>query len=169
MGNCSSDISREHFISENILREIGRSGGLRISGLPWQEPDEVVAIPPRALSGKSLCGHHNGLLSSLDQLGGRFFRALRTLNEACRSGQPVSDQSQLQFDGNAVERFFLKMLMGGVASGNMRGPKGARVARNPDERVLSWLFDVRGSPPSAGLFLLGELNVPWVVEHDLRA
>jgi hypothetical protein len=34
---------------------------------------------------------------------------------------------------------------------------------------LKRLFGEENSPPSTGLFLSGELNVPWSVEHNFRA
>lgn len=86
LGSCSKKMSREHFISDNFLRQLNRSGGLRVGGLPWQQPGEIDAIPPSALTGKVLCERHNSRLSRLDALAGRFFETLNSIHAACTEG-----------------------------------------------------------------------------------
>jgi hypothetical protein len=142
LGNCSKEISKEHFISRNILEELHQSGGLRVGGMPWNAPGEVVAISPASLAGKVLCRHHNGLLSDLDVLGGRFFRALNSIHAASSGGLSSLLDAVYQFDGNGVERFFLKILLGGVASGNLRGPGGSTATEGPDASLLTHLLQL---------------------------
>jgi hypothetical protein len=169
LGNCSKEISKEHFISRNILDQLHQSGGLRVGGMPWNAPGAVVAISPASLAGKVLCRHHNSLLSDLDVLGGRFFSALNSIH-AASSGSPSSLRNAVyQFDGNGIERFFLKILLGGVASGNLRGPGGTTATHDFDASLLRRLFGEDAFLPPTGMFLLGELNVPWLVEQPLQA
>lgn len=169
LGNCSEEISKEHFISRNILEELHQSGGLRVGGVPWNAPGEVAAISPASLAGKVLCRHHNGLLSDLDDLGGRFFRTLNSIHAASSGGLSSSLDAVYKFDGNAIERFFLKVLLGGVASGNLRGPGGTAVTDGFDAPIVRRLFGKEAFPPSTGMYLLGEMNVPWLVEQPLQA
>jgi hypothetical protein len=169
LGNCSKEISKEHFISRNILEELHQSGGLRVGGMPWNAPGAVVAISPTSLAGKVLCRHHNSLLSDLDVLGGRFFKALNSIHAASSGGLSSLRDAVYQFDGNGVERFFLKILLGGVASGNLRGPGGTTATQGFDASLLRRLFGEEAFPPATGMFLLGELNVPWLVEQPLQA
>jgi len=169
LGNCSKEISKEHFISRNILEELHQSGGLRVGGMPWNSPGAAVAVSPASLAGKVLCRHHNGLLSDLDVLGGHFFRALNAIHAASTGGQSSVLAAVYEFDGNGVERFFLKILLGGVASGNLRGPDGTIVREGFDKSLLRRLFGEETFPSPTGLYLLGELSVPWLIEQPLQA
>jgi hypothetical protein len=159
---------REHFISDNFLRELNRSGGLRVGGLPWQKPGDVAAIPPSAMTGKILCDRHNSRLSSLDALAGQFFGTLNAIHAACTDGGPAASALSLQIDGHDLERVFLKILLGGAASGNLRGPGGAFLGANVDTLFLKVLFGERELSAPAGLYLLGEPNRPWLVERDIE-
>src|SRR4051812_41419031 len=44
LGGCSSKISREHYLSENILKELNEAGGLWVGGLPWLKSGSSIAI-----------------------------------------------------------------------------------------------------------------------------
>ena len=70
--NCSTKISREHYISQAILDQFPV---LTVSGLPWQQAGEAPQFAPRALTANVLCTRHNSPLSPLDTLAARAFPA----------------------------------------------------------------------------------------------
>jgi hypothetical protein len=121
------------------------------------------------MTGKVLCDRHNSRLSSLDALAGRFFGTLNSIHAACTEGVPAPVAlPPLEIDGHKLERVFLKILLGGVASGNLRGPAGAFLGASLDVLLLKVLFGERELPAPAGLFLLGETNRPWLVERHIE-
>lgn len=168
LGNCSKILSREHYISKSFLTELNLSGGLRVGGLPWQKPEEVCAISPNALAGNILCKDHNSRLGKLDDLAGPFFKALNAIHAACTDGRRLPNDSRLEIDGNHFERVLLKILLGGLASGNLRGPGGTLFGTDLDLPILEVLFGEKEFPPSTGMFLLGQLNEPWGVERHIE-
>lgn len=74
----------------------------------------------------------------------------------------------LEVDGHDLERVFLKIVLGGAASGNLRGPGGTPLGAGLDVPVLRVLFGERDLPPSVGLFLMGQPNAPWLVERHIE-
>jgi hypothetical protein len=166
-GDCKDGLSKEHFISKNILEEIHKMGGLRVHGLPWQKPGEALALSPTTLNARVLCKHHNESLSELDQAGGSFFRTLLAMHAACMDGSQIPGDTIYEFDGHKVERFLLKILIGGLVSGNLEGPQGASLKGQPELSTLGALFGEAALPEKSGLFLLGEIKVPWFVGEPM--
>jgi hypothetical protein len=74
----------------------------------------------------------------------------------------------LEIDGNSFERVLLKIFWGGLASGNLRGPGGILFGTDVDLPILKILFGEKDFPRSTGLFLLGQLNEPWLVERHIE-
>jgi hypothetical protein len=47
--NCSDEISREHYISKDVLASMEKEGTSKISGAPWQTPQEFRMVPTESL------------------------------------------------------------------------------------------------------------------------
>lgn len=113
LADCGSRLSREHYISESLLRHLNRTNDLRVSGLPWLEDKEKV-LPPGALVSRILCERHNAALSPLDAIAVRLFQAFDE-TRAGGSGQ----QLLYLFSGHDIERWLLKILCGMAYSKNL--------------------------------------------------
>lgn len=145
LGNCKGGLSREHYISEALLVELGRE--IRFAGFPWMKPGESQTLTPSALKARILCRTHNSALSKLDSEIRHFFRALR------HASGPNKVFLEDTFQGEVIERWMLKAIAGMCAS---------RVARmSPDKRIdwappISWLqtiFDEAPLSSGQGLFI----------------
>lgn len=153
MANCSTKISREHFISRRLIREIEKTylpgQRMQVGGFPWQSPDQLQEVSPSALASKVLCERHNNSLSPLDSVGGSFFRAFHQIHNDFHSN-PTPRQYYL-FNGHDVERWLLKTLFGVIASGSTNNvPRDTR----PPKDYLDCLFQGERLPSSWGLYLL---------------
>lgn len=150
--NCSDKISREHLISEAVLRVIAKTG-LLASGLPWMKAGEQK-IGLNTIVGKCLCTTHNSALSDLDTTAANFFRAF----EQCdlhRSGKGL----RFLFSGHDIERWLLKTLAGFAASKNL-AHDGAKLPGtfHPQVSVAHMLGDINAWPPTAGLYFTQKLG-----------
>jgi hypothetical protein len=70
--NCSTKISKEHYISRSILQQLGEP--LRWTGLPWEKPGVEIKYGMDSLTSHILCDRHNSALSPLDQPASNAFR-----------------------------------------------------------------------------------------------
>lgn len=157
--DCDHKLSREHYISQALLKELG--GAPIVSGLPWQQGPNKLGS--KTMAAKVLCERHNGMLSPLDQVGGRFFKALSLDTD---HGLWLSHRQLVLFAGEDVERWLLKALLGAAFSGNL--PHGGdRFPRSgtPPTSWLEILFGLREMPSKAGLYWLEEPEAPMKVER----
>ena len=114
LADCSAERSREHYVSESLLRELNRDDDLRVGGFPWQGEREEETLPPAALASHILCTRHNGALSLLDTIAVRLFRAFDD-----EGASDSDDQDLYLFSGHDVERLLLKILCGLASSGSL--------------------------------------------------
>jgi hypothetical protein len=154
LNGCSDKISREHLISEAVLRVI-RKDELVASGLPWMKEGEIK-IGLNTVVGKCLCTSHNSMLSPLDAEAAKFFRAM----EECdlhRSGEA----KLFLFSGHDIERWLLKTLAGFGSTRNFAN-KGERLpgSFHPLISISCMLQDVSSWPATAGLYYTQKLGEP---------
>jgi hypothetical protein len=116
--NCSSDISREHYLSANVLEQIAASEkAIKLSGAPFLAEGESKALPVQALTAKILCQRHNTALSPLDQEAGRFFDILTSAIMRKATGPGSTKRNLWLASGTAVELWMLKVACGFYFSG----------------------------------------------------
>jgi len=149
--NCSSKISREHYISQAILDQFPV---LTVSGLPWQQAGEAQQFTPRALTANILCTRHNSALSPLDMLAARAFAAfVDAPRYALERTTPGKAQHYL-VSGDALELWMLKLLaglyFGGIASANTKRLRESCTIRHAE---LVDALSGRALPGKAGLYL----------------
>ena len=109
--DCTRKMSREHFISESVLKIIEvPNKGMTISGPNWLTEGEERNISLASLTSKVLCERHNAALSPLDGVGKRFFEYIM---------RGIEQSDILMINGYEVERWMLKLLCGYLASGNI--------------------------------------------------
>jgi hypothetical protein len=115
-GNCSSKISKEHFISANYLEQIQLNNTAKVAGLTWQAPETFNLVPVKTMASNILCERHNNALSPLDAVFGSF---AETVREFDRPGSTHSEAREIS--GSDIELWMLKCLVGLTASGNVKG------------------------------------------------
>lgn len=145
--DCDTRLTREHFISRKLLESI--DAPLAVAGTSWAT--EPTLIGPNALASKVLCARHNEALSSLDD-------NVSGLYTAVRDWQLDRAVGHVAFDGEDIERWALKAMLGFMTSGNARHPSGdgRLVVTSVPESYLRLLFGEGPWPPGAGMYLLDE-------------
>ena len=145
---CSGNISREHYISRAVLDLIFDGGQGIIKGTPWANSIDK-SVSKESLTAKILCQRHNSGLSQLDDAA----KAILLGIQAAQTGLQLhrSQGASITVSGDALERWFLKVAAGMLASGNL-GKEGVSLPRSVPE---IWCNILTGSPfPSLwGLYL----------------
>jgi len=151
--DCSEELSREHYISRDVLEVLGESS-INISGVPWLEEGERKNLGLNALTAKVLCKRHNENLSPLDAMAGRFFRAILGDESVLFGPRRVA-----LFSGDDLERWILKVLFGAVSSVNAVASYAERNQQliMPAEST-DLLLDRREWPSGVGLGILVEVG-----------
>lgn len=151
-------MTREHYVSAGILRMVGNGSDIRVTGMPWK-PTETVSLGVNALASNILCARHNTALSELDASALQLFEAVQELRvPSASTGRAPRDICALLVNGQDVERWCLKVMLGGLFSGNMRVP-GAAVKDVPSDRSrVEFLFGDRAELPRWGLFVLNPVE-----------
>jgi len=129
LGDCSPEISDEHYVSEGLLRLIyGRFGeeseiveGVNLA-LPFWKPGVSKKLTIGRLKEPILCKAHNSRLSQFDTTSRAMFVAMDRLNES--AGDTSRPAASHRVDGDELERWMLKTLCGGLYSGRFPLPPG---------------------------------------------
>lgn len=110
--DCSTKISREHFISKTVLEAM--QGAIEFGGLPWIAPETTVTYGINSLASNILCKRHNEALSPLDAEAGRIFRSLQDicLNLSPKTKSLSRKGRWFLVSGQALELWGLKTLFG---------------------------------------------------------
>ncbi len=142
--DCSTTLSREHFISEGILREL--SSGRRqvwVGGLHFLGDGERRLVGSSSITAKVLCDRHNNALALLDAEALRLFRILRRISDG-----RIDPNSHSLFSGRDIERWMLKSMLGLALSGLARDPGGERTRSVPPPIQFLDAFRSPGKWPS---------------------
>jgi hypothetical protein len=132
-------IEREHFVSKSLQERFGKP--FLLDGLSWATNRLTMA---EEVAAKVLCARHNRALSPLDSFILKFDDVL----VAYRAGRSIG---WLTLDGEDLERWAIKALCGGIASGTVLHRDGRRVpAEMPPEPYLRFLFGYNELPPGLG-------------------
>jgi hypothetical protein len=149
--NCSEKITREHYVSEAILKRFDK---LNVSGMPWQEKGEVKILPTNSLVGNILCERHNSALSPLDSIG---LNAFDALTEACDYALNRRSPGRVQhylISGDGLELWMFK-LCAGIHFGGIAAAEGGILRDTcsfPQEELISALSTAT-PPPTSGLWV----------------
>jgi hypothetical protein len=120
MGTCKGPLTREHYVSKSVLELFPR--GFLVEGPAWARQPRAIGVD--SLTSKILCARHNSDLSPLDAQASRLFDLVRRAVAGEQGGGH-------EFDGEAIERWALKVLVGTLRSGTLFGAAG-RAASIPD-------------------------------------
>jgi len=131
-GNCGAKITREHFISRNILERIATST-LKFENMGhFFGGKSSVEVGIDAFSAKVLCDAHNSALSALDEEAGSAFSKVEDLGRdliLVNAAEKVVKSFYLS-SGIDLERWMVKVYCGLVAAGKIRGIGGTVVRRD---------------------------------------
>jgi hypothetical protein len=149
---CRGDVNREHYVSAAVLKEIGGGPSVLVNNLAHQQSGVAEERGIKGLVGKILCEGHNGRLNEFDTAGATLYRGMNRLNDGVRwVGPPFN---VVRVDGDALERWMLKTLCGGLFVGAFPMPPGINL-RNvcPPREWLEILFKGAAFPDRQGLYL----------------
>jgi hypothetical protein len=148
LGSCGGKLSREHLVSESVLRFIGKEE-LRVEGAPWQAPGTSKTIGFSALTCRCLCRDHNAALSPLDTAAAKFFSEISEayLNKT-KSGR------RALLSGHDIERWALKTLFALIHSETLmqEGQKLPAARFHSSIDIAAQLMDPDSWPRGAGLY-----------------
>jgi len=110
------------------------------------------------MQAKILCQRHSSALSPLDAEAGEMFRVMQTYHQVMEAGQPVNLFAI--FDGQSIERWRVKFLLGGLASRNV-GLQDRQKAELNDEISYDLLLE--------SLFRRSSVVPEWTLYQHGRA
>jgi hypothetical protein len=167
LGDCYGKVNREHYISQSVLKQIGDGKSVTIRNMPFLKKDTPKEIGIASLTANVLCERHNSTLSVLDAVGARMFAAM----EAFIGGteEALAPEETIRIDGDAFERWLLKLFCGGLFSGNIRIPEfGRREGKPPPTELARVLFGMDKFRPYKGLYLQGgSPEKPIITDGDV--
>lgn len=154
LGDCTS-MSREHWMPEAILERVEHGRGTRsrcveARNLSFQMRDIRQSFGVDSLAGNILCKKHNNSLSPIDVGATKFFDAMEAVHYGCET--PGAPEQVLRVDGNLLERFLLKVMIGGLFSGNLRHSAVTKKGVLPPIEWLKILFEGGSFPDRHGLY-----------------
>ena len=134
LGNCGTKMTREHFISRNILERITTSTLKFENAAHFFSGKATAEIGVGAFSSKVLCDNHNSALSILDTAAGLAFSTIKSLAaDLVRSATAPAVKSFYIASGLDMERWLLKVYCGLVAAEKIRSLSGNVLQRDPLE------------------------------------
>lgn len=152
LGDCSANLSREHYVSRAVLQEI--SPDPILAGLSFLRGEEK-RLPVSALAARILCRRHNSQLAELDDEAAKSFRALRRFENGNKDSV-VAPSDDFEFvDGPRLEAWMLKTLFGLLAAGVLTGSSGplVRVREGAEPALLEVLFRGGAWPDGWGIWV----------------
>jgi hypothetical protein len=135
-------VTAEHYISKNLLLRFGNK--FTVEGLPWSNGPRILT--ESAMTAKVLCNRHNNALHPLDDTIGYIHDVLLKAHQGHNVGTH-------DFDGEELERWALKVLLGMGASGNLLvdGQKDRMEAPDLHLRIL---FGEDEMPEGCGFYYI---------------
>jgi hypothetical protein len=158
--DCSRKISREHYVSGVVLRGVSLGEPfVLVQNLSFQQPNTLEGRGINSLVAKVVCEKHNGALSDFDDAGNSLFLGMDRMDSAAGIGGEHA--KVMTVNGDHLERWMLKILCGGLYSGNISLPRGSLKGVCPPQEWLNILFREGLFPAGQGLYL--QAGTPGVV------
>lgn len=151
LSDCSTGISREHYISKGLLVEMG--GKPQIAGFSFQPQDTIRRVGVETLTSRILCERHNSCLSPLDSEATRCLGSLRAFDADLQDGRTPSNDD-VTINGADLERWMLKVLVG-MTHAKILASSGTR----PNAPVIRILFGYERWPNGWGLYVLARREI----------
>lgn len=159
---CSDTLSREHLISESVLKTLAEKA-VTVSGLPWLN-GRTKALPFSAVVASSLCTRHNSLLSPIDTAGAKFF-------EAAQMCGTTATRPSLEYllSGHDLERWLLRTLSVMGVSRNF-AISGTAIDQDFVDRlrIVELLENPKAWTSPLGLYVLGGQGHQFTQRSDIQ-
>jgi len=155
MFNCSSKITKEHFISRNILEKITKDTLKFENAGHFFGGKSNVEIGIDGFSSKVLCDNHNSVLSPLDSAAGAAFERIEELTkDLILADKGYTLNSFHVVSGIDIERWMIKVFCGLMAAGKIRSNSDRieQLSSLPHE-LLEALMGVTLLQPPLGLYM----------------
>lgn len=155
--NCSTKISREHYMSASILAQFPR---IHVTGLPGRPLNEPIEVPLKSLTAKILCQRHNSALSPLDDFAAKAFRSMGDAAAYAATHQRPGRLAHFLVSGDALELWAIKTMAGlyhsGVASLESTKVSSFASIRND---LIAKAFETQNLPQYTGLFVTQGIGI----------
>lgn len=154
-GDCSAKITREHFISRNILERITEEKLSFQNAGHFFGGKENIEIGIDDFVAKVLCDVHNPLLSDLDAAAGVAFSNMDAIAKDVMRINQVREPVRSFHVSSAldVERWLTKVYCGLVAAGKIRSVSGRIIQRDAiPPYLLDALVGANFLPSPLGLY-----------------
>ncbi|XHC12691.1 hypothetical protein ABWH98_07585 [Labrenzia sp. ac12] len=132
--NCGEKLTREHYVSKNILLQLGEK--IEVTGIQAINDGAPTVLPPNSLQAKVLCKRHNEKLNDLDSDVGKFFGYLRACFSDLNRKAFAPRQHYYLVSGDALELWMLKLAMGIYNSIATDGKVPLKNLRTVDEKLF---------------------------------
>lgn len=161
--DCSDDLTREHYISDDLLESISWDGkAVLVRGAAWQPSGEGKTVGVNSLSSRILCGRHNRALSPLDKMAASFFRYsledhLDIFKYLGNDPRPDFPRGFTMVSGPLMEMWLLKVIWGAIESKalNVDGRPAYRFRLGvATEQLAEILWRGADWPPNWGMYIL---------------
>jgi hypothetical protein len=139
VSNCSAKLTKEHFISRNILERITDDNTLKFENAGhFFGGKSIVQIGIDGFSSKILCDNHNSALSPLDEtVGAAFGRIEEFTKDVLRVHTKGYRANSFHIaSGLDIERWMIKVFCGLAAAGKIRGRSGKVIQLGSLPRIL---------------------------------
>jgi hypothetical protein len=149
--DCSDKLSREHCLTESVLKAIALDDEIEVEGLAWQVAGTSKDVGTKGLASWILCDRHNSALSGADATALRLFKTIEGI--LLNFGEERNEQHHI--NGDEFERWMLRTLCGFAVAKLLVDPQGEKIVGW--KAPLEWLeiiFEGRRFPPSCGMYLL---------------
>jgi hypothetical protein len=150
-----------------VLRELSPTGIIEVNGMPRRPREEFVSVPISRFTCKVLCGRHNAALSSLDSIGHRFFKSLRTINADLGDKSKKPRTRPYLFNGHDIERYILKILCGDGFANKMNSAQGPIRDWGPSPQWVRILYGLEPFPTGWGLYLSAVMGAPFDLDENV--
>jgi hypothetical protein len=165
LGDCLPGKSEEHYVTEGLLRLIEERFGKEsqvVEGvnlrLPHLKPGVSKKLTIGRLEEPILCPSHNSRLNTFDTASIALFKAMDAFNESS-SGNSLLAATAHRLDGDAIERWMLKTLCGGLYSGRFPLPDGVSCSGVcPPTVWLNLLYNGAKFPDGLGFYYVFHPN-----------
>lgn len=150
LGNCSETISREHYISEVVLKQQEIEGGVTAFGFSFLGA-KSKSMPIKAMASNILCEAHNSALSALDSEAGRLFKYSLEIAFSYYQASPINI-----FAGEDIELWLLKTFLGIFYSNQIQTLSFDGLSNRDysiDPSLIKILFQKQDWPQNWGLYI----------------
>jgi len=154
-GDCSSKMTREHFVSRNILARMTTDRLTFENAGHFFGGKERVEISVDDFVAKVLCDTHNRALGPLDAAAGLVFSTIEALVKDVGgiADEKTAPESFHISSGLDIERWMIKVYCGLVAAGKIRSSSGQILQRSAlPSHLLDALLGNCSMPSPLGLY-----------------